>query len=260
MKKTKKKNMKSDRKYVNILGIKVISTSIGSVLRSVEEKLSHNSKFYIVTPNPELVLMAQNNFELRRALNAADLPIPDGVGLKLAIPGLPIIKGRELFIELVELTHKNNWKIFFLGGLNNEAEIAAKKLHAGYAKGPKLGIKANPVTGIDERLEKDAIEKINKFAPHLLFVAFGNPKQEIWIHKNLNRLKIGGAMAVGGTFRYIAGMSKLPPKWMEEAGLEWLWRLFTEPFRFKRIWNALAVFPLKVFQSKVKGVEYGTWR
>ena len=109
----------------------------------------------------------------------------------------------------------------------------------------------NPVTGEDRKLEKEAIEKINKFAPQLLFVAFGNPKQEIWIHKNLFRLKIGGAMAVGGTFRYLAGISKPPPRWMENTGLEWLWRFVTEPWRLGRILSAVIVFPLTVWYSKI---------
>jgi N-acetylglucosaminyldiphosphoundecaprenol N-acetyl-beta-D-mannosaminyltransferase len=84
-------------------------------------------------------------------------------------------------------------------------------------------------------------------------VAFNNPKQEIWIYKNLKSLTVGGAMAVGGTFRYIAGLSKLPSAWMEKAGLEWLYRLITEPYRLRRVLNAFPVFPLRVFLYKVTG-------
>jgi N-acetylglucosaminyldiphosphoundecaprenol N-acetyl-beta-D-mannosaminyltransferase len=83
-------------------------------------------------------------------------------------------------------------------------------------------------------------------------VAFGNPKQEIWLYKNLAKLRVGGAMAVGGTFRYIAGMSKLPPKWMEKIGLEWLWRLFTEPRRLGRVFRAVVVFSIKVSLYKLR--------
>jgi N-acetylglucosaminyldiphosphoundecaprenol N-acetyl-beta-D-mannosaminyltransferase len=104
---------------------------------------------------------------------------------------------------------------------------------------------------MDRKLESDVVDRTNSFAPHLLFVAFGNPKQEIWIHKNLSKLNIGSAMAVGGTLCYIAGLVALPPKWMESLGLEWLWRLIHEPKRIKRIWNAVVVFPIKVFQSKL---------
>ena len=250
MKKNNKENTETGRKYAKILGINVISTPISSVLTGVKDFIAHNVKFYIVTPNPELVLMAQSDRELKKALNSADLPVPDGVGLKLAVPKLKIIKGRELFVDLVDLAHRNRWRMFFLGGLGKEAEIAARKLRANSHRGPRLDRNAGPATEIDRKLEKDAIGRINKFAPHLLFVAFGNPKQEIWIHKNLSKLNVGGAMAVGGTFRYVAGMSKLPPKWMEKLGLEWLYRFFTEPNRIGRIYNAVVVFPLKVFLYK----------
>jgi N-acetylglucosaminyldiphosphoundecaprenol N-acetyl-beta-D-mannosaminyltransferase len=141
--------------------------------------------------------------------------------------------------------------MFFLGGLDNEAELTAKKLKANYSSGPKLDNNAEPISEVDRKSQIDVITKINSFGPQLLFVGFGNPKQEIWINKNLSKLNIGGAMALGGTFRYMSGHSPLPPKWMDQMGLEWLWRLFTEPFRFTRIWNAVIIFPLRVLMSKL---------
>jgi len=246
-----KKKIKTGRKQVNILGIGVDSTTKGRLLRAVDSKISHNSKFYIVTPNSELILASLNDSKLKNALNSADFSVPDSVGLKLADSKLEIIKGRMLFIDLVNLAHKRGWRLFFLGGLDNEAEIAAKRLGAFFASGPRLNSRGEPQNESEERVETTCIRKINESKPDLLFVAFGNPKQEIWIHKNLAKLDIGGAMAVGGTFRYVAGMSKLPPRLMESLGLEWLWRVLTEPFRFKRIFNAVILFPLKLLQSKL---------
>jgi N-acetylglucosaminyldiphosphoundecaprenol N-acetyl-beta-D-mannosaminyltransferase len=253
-----KRYSKKDLKVGQILGINVNSTSASSVLMSVEQFISDNVKFYIVTPNPELVLMAQKIPNLKLALNSADIAVADGVGLKIANPSLNIIKGRELFVDLIKLANKNNWKVFLLGGLNDEAELTAKKLRIynlqckiEYNEGPKLNNNAEPKTKEDKKIEDDSIEQINKFKPDLLFVAFGNPKQEIWIHKNLSRLNIGGAMAVGGTFRYIAGTSKLPPKWMARCGLEWLYRVITEPKRIGRIFRAVVVFPIRLLLSKL---------
>jgi N-acetylglucosaminyldiphosphoundecaprenol N-acetyl-beta-D-mannosaminyltransferase len=255
--KTQKRHAHTDRKLGQILGINVTGSSLAEVLARVENFVAHSSKFYVVTPNPELILMAQKNLKLRDALNSADLPVPDGVGLKIANPALTIIKGRELFLELIKLAEKRKWKVFLLGGLNDEAKIASSKLQISNPKlqiesfrGPKLDENAEPRDINERKTEIETINRINKFAPQLLFVAFGNPKQEIWIHKNLGKLKIGGAMAVGGTFRYIAGISKLPPKWMEKMGLEWLWRLIMEPARIGRILNAVFVFPLKVFFAR----------
>lgn len=285
MKKNIKNTNKKNQTFGQIMGINVLSTTTSELLASVKQKISDSSKFSILTPNPELIVMAQENIDLKEALNSADFPIPDGVGLAQAVKyqslwaprnmilrapvvflqglavgiatflnkkwltdELNIIHGRKLFMDLVKLSNDNSWKVFFLGGLDNEAELAAKKLQNKYTKlriqyagGPEVTIK----------LSKDIVDKINKFKPQILFVAFGNPKQEIWIHNNLSKLNIGGAMAVGGTFRYVAGLSKLPPDWFASLGLEWFWRLITEPFRFKRIWNAVIVFPLKVFQQKI---------
>lgn len=249
------------RENGRIMQIGVNSTSMGEVLTGVEKFISdsyelgsRSTKFYIVTPNPELILMAQGDEELKDALNSADISVPDGVGLKIANPKLVIIKGRELFDRIVLLAKKHDWKVFLMGGMGKEAELAAIYIKKEFGNiniatdpGPKLNREALPITEADKSVEKAVIEKINDFAPDLLFVAFGNPKQEIWIHENLSKLNIGGAMAVGGTLRYVAGLAKLPPKWMSGVGLEWLWRLVTEPKRFIRIFNAVVVFPVKYF-------------
>src|SRR5258706_3121538 len=243
MKKISENNAKLGRKYVNILGINVISSSTSSVLAGVEEKISSSIKFSILTPTPELILASTKNKELKDALNSADFSIADGVGLNYGSKflygrSIQIIPGRILFGKLIELADKKGWRVFLLGGLNNEAALTAKILKA---NNPKLKIETSGESTVN----------INKFKPDLLFVAFGNPKQEIFTAKYLPKLNVGGMMAVGGAFRYIAGMSPLPPKWMEEFGLEWLWRLVTEPVRLARIWNAVVVFPWKVFIFKL---------
>jgi N-acetylglucosaminyldiphosphoundecaprenol N-acetyl-beta-D-mannosaminyltransferase len=263
MKNFMKNNNEISQNYVNMLGIKVLSITTPSLLTSIREKISHNMKFSIMTPNPELVLNSMKNPILAQALNCSGFAIPDGVGINYAskfLYGKPlnIIHGRILFEKLIELANKKGWKVFFLGGYGLEAQTAAEKLRLSHKKikieafaGPKLYKNGSPISDLDESLQKDAIDRINKFSPRLLFVAFGNPKQEIWIHKNLRYLNIGGAMAVGGTFRYFAGLSKLPPKWMERWGLEWLWRFITEPHRVGRVLNASVIFPLKVFWFKI---------
>lgn len=264
MKKTQQADTKMAQKYVNILGIKLISTSKDRVLASINKILSYSqnfdnlaSKFYIVTPNPELILMAQKNSELKASLNSARFSVPDGVGLKLAQKNLNIVKGREFFDDLMHLANKKSLRVFLLGGKMDEAKKASEALRMSYRKikfetfdGPVFNDKALPQTKEDKEKEVLAIDRINKFMPHLLFVAFGNPKQEIWIHRNIKKLRIIGAMAVGGTFRYVSGMSKLPPGWMEKAGLEWLFRLITEPYRIGRIFKAVVVFPLTLLLAK----------
>ncbi len=256
---------KMSRKYATILNIRVNSTSTAQVLRLIRYFLANRHKFYIVTPNPELVLMAQKDSYLKDALNDADIAVPDGVGLDIAsrfLFGKPlnIIPGRKLFLDLIELANQKGWRVFLLGGESDEAQKATENIKLNYKRvsilslpGPNLTEAAESASEVDRNLEKETFSLINEFRPQLLFVAFGNPKQEIWLHKNINKLDIGGAMAVGGTFRYLAGYSKLPPKWMEKVGLEWLWRAVTEPRRLKRIIRAAIYFPLQIVLERFRG-------
>jgi N-acetylglucosaminyldiphosphoundecaprenol N-acetyl-beta-D-mannosaminyltransferase len=286
-------NNKKSQDYVNILGIKVLSTTLGRLLIAVREDITYSRKFSIMTPNPEIVLAATKDPMLAQAINNANFSVPDGIGLAQAVKFLSFkeknpfivffqglivgaatffdrdwltenlkpIKGRIFFEKLIELANKKGWKVFFLGGYDQEARKAAENLRKSYKKvkietfaGPKLDKNGSPVSETDKSLQKDAIDRINKFSPQILFVAFGNPKQEIWIYKNLKYLDIGGVMSVGGTFRYIAGISPIPPEWMARAGLEWVWRFVTEPKRFGRIINALIIFPFKVFIYKLQNL------
>ena len=235
-----------------ILGIRANNVSKDRLLTTIEKRIIQKKNFYIVTPNPELVLASTKNKQLKDALNGADFAIPDGVGLKVAKSSLKIIKGRELFLDLITLAKKKNWRVFLLGGLDDEAEQCAKQL---VIRHKSLAINYAGGREITINLSKDIVDKINKFARHFLFVAFGNPKQEIFMYENVKKLNAKCMMAVGGTFRYITGFSKLPPKWMECLGLEWLWRLFTEPFRLRRVWNAVVVFPVKVWLWKLSSLN-----
>jgi N-acetylglucosaminyldiphosphoundecaprenol N-acetyl-beta-D-mannosaminyltransferase len=258
------KHSKKDRKYVNILDINILSTSRSELLNSLEKKIKNNSKFSVLTPNPEIVLASTKNDLLKEALVSSEFLIPDGVGLSytskfLYGKSLNIIPGRKLFMDLIELANKNALKVFLFGGWGNVSELAAQKLQITnyklqieYATGPRLNNDSTPATEVDKKLMIDAVDKINSFKPDILFVAFGAPKQEVWIMKNMNKINAKCFMGVGGTLRYIAGIVPFPPSWMEKAGLEWLFRLVTEPVRIIRIWNAVVVFSWKVFVSKLK--------
>lgn len=168
------------------------------------------------------------------------------------------IKGRELFWNLCQMCDKKGWKVFFLGGARDEAKETAenitknlKNLKIDYYQGPRLNMVGNPINEKEEAVLKDTIERINQFNPKITFVAFGAPKQEYFIDKWLPKLNTTGVMAVGGTFSYFSGQAAFPPKWMEKANLEWLWRLLTQPKRIGRIIKATIVFPFRVYLHKL---------
>jgi len=245
MLKRQKMTHKSGRVYVNILDIRLDSTSTSSVLTLVTDFIARGWQFTIFTANPELLVMTERDRDLRKIVNSADLVIPDGVGLKYAAKflhrtDLNIIPGRKLFVKLLALARKNNWQVLFLGGKGIKNVFA----------GPVLDEDGEPKTAKEAKIQKEVIQKINEIKPDLLFVGFGMPKQEKWIDKNVEKLDVKGIMAVGGTFDYVFGKARLPPEWLEKLGLEWLWRLLHEPKRAPRILNAVIIFPLKILSSK----------
>jgi len=258
---------------------------------------AETKKFLIVTPNPEQVMRARVDPVYSEILNSADISVPDGIGLIAArkflrLPttknilvkpilyfaqGLGVgfsvlfdrewlqddfrvIRGRELFLELIKLANKKKWRVVLVGDRKESAQKALVKLVLNYKQinlhacaGPNLDEDANPKTKADREIEKKAIEKINKISPQLLFVGFGAPRQEKWLHKWWKDLKIGGAMVVGGTFNYVSGKNRLPPKWVADMGLEWLWRLFTGSQAADRVLKAFPSFALKVYLYKLTG-------
>jgi len=145
------------------------------------------------------------------------------------------LSGVGLMVALCKLATRKGWRVMLLGGKDGVAEKAAKQLTINNQQltiTSFLGTQDISKETKEER--KRVINKINDFRPHLLFVAYGAPYQELWIAKNLPLLRARVAMGVGGAFDYLAGKVPRAPKWIRNMGLEWLYRLIREPWRLKR--------------------------
>lgn len=169
------------------------------------------------------------------------------------------LKGREFFLDLIKIADEKRWRVFLLGAGPAVAKNTAAKLSQKYKNvefswdsGPELEAEGLPVGEKEKKKEQDVLKKIDKFRPHILFVAFGAPKQEKWVQRHLRRLDAGAVMVVGGTFNYVSGKSSVPPSFVSNTGLEWLWRLVHEPNRIIRILRAVVVFPWFVYRDKIK--------
>jgi len=254
---------------MKILGVKIDNLSLNEVLDKVEGFLESNKSHYIVTPNPEFLVKAQKDEEFKNILNQADLSIPDGVGLVFAslLLGERIkerIAGVDLMEAICKRAAKKNWPIFLFGAGEGVAEKTGDNL-----KGRYNGLQVKVIQSFqNESSHSDFFERftlkgsdasqknLNCSLPHklpfILFVALGAPKQEKWINENLKKMpSIKLAIGVGGAFDFISGNIKRAPKFIRDLGLEWLWRLMIQPWRIKRIFNAVVVFPLLVLKSKL---------
>lgn len=295
-----------ERKEGYILGIKISITSKREVLDFVSSRLDSKEKFYVVTPNPENLLLATKDWLLAKAIRRSDFSVPDGIGLSQAnkflsfkenrnnifrpvvlvfqgllvgastiinksylTKDLEVIKGRELFLEIMNILNQKKLRVYLFGGEHGEQETTLKELQKFYPnityktsyKFPHYGKNGQPVSVGDRKMHKNIVGSIKLFEPDFIFVAMNTPKQENWIYRNFFRLtNVTGAMTVGGTYNYIAGNMKTPPKWVENIGLEWLYRLIQEPKRFKRILNAVIIFPWNVFKYKLNLPNYSKLR
>ncbi len=214
-----------------ILGIKIDDVTLAQSIQIIKDWLSKTGKYYITTPNPELIVLAQKDEELKSIINNSDLAIPDGNGLKLSGDIVCNTPGIDLMEELIRALSNWGFTTGFLGGRDEVAKRVAKCLKKKY---PKLKITFADSGG---EVDKQGVQFNKKsFLPKtdVLFVAFGQPKQEKWIAKNLDKLPIKIVMGVGGSFDYIADSIPRAPKWVRNLGFEWLFRLIIQPGRIKR--------------------------
>ena len=198
----------------------------------------------IVTINPEMVVEAQKNIKFRAVLQKSDLALADGIGVAWAARWLWGIKperisGVDFMVDLCALAEREGASVFFLGGRGGVSEKTAEAMQEQFSKLRVAGSSEEPPIDL-------AIRHVD-----ILFVAFGAPKQELWIAEHLpdlSRVKI--AMGVGGAFDMISGNKKRAPRAMRKLGLEWLWRLALQPSRIHRIFRAIVMFPLLVMRRR----------
>lgn len=267
--------------------LKVSKLSKKEALRFLDSRMQTGDKTFVTTLYSEFLYAALRDRNVANVLNTADLAVADGIGVLwaakyLSIPfgaknfylkiiegffqglfsGLRIlltpgyvrtiipekIVGADLIWDLCLLAAKNNKSVFLLGGFGETPKIAADIL---LQKTPGLKVAGwsnkNPT-------DKSVLSDIVNSKADILLVAFGPIKQEQWISEHLNELPVNILIGLGGTFDYIAGEKVAPPKLVRNIGLEWLYRLLTQPKRLPRIVNAtwglcLALLRVKVFSS-----------
>jgi len=222
---------------VVVLGVPVEDVTEADVLQFVRERVLSRSASQIATVNAEFVMHAQENERFRRALLDSELRTPDGMGVVLAARrrGVPIprrVGGSDLIWSISEQAARLGHRVFLLGAGPGIAQRAAQRLSETFPGLEIAGTFAgSPRTGEDA----EQIDMILGSKPDILFVAYGAPDQEIWIDEVKNRLGVPVIMGVGGSFDYVAGVVRRSPRWMQNIGLDWLFRLLIQPWRLRRM-------------------------
>jgi N-acetylglucosaminyldiphosphoundecaprenol N-acetyl-beta-D-mannosaminyltransferase len=191
----------------------------------------------VVTVNPEFLMVAQRNNEFRRAINEAALVVADGMGIVWATRYLrePVperITGTDLLPELARRCATKGYRLFLLGAAPGVAELAAERLRT---LAPGLLIAGTYAGSPAPNEEAEIIERVRTAQADVLCVAYGAPAQELWIYHNLSRLPAAIAIGVGGAYDFLSGRQQRAPEIMQRSGLEWLYRLYREPWRWRRM-------------------------
>ena len=196
----------------------------------------------ICTVNPEFIMEARRNPEFARVLEQADLNVPDGVGVLWAARGRGVhlrerVTGSDGIYRICARAAEQGWRVFLLGASPGVAEQAAARLRA---RLPKLDVVGTFSGSPDERDWPDIRRRLSAARPDVLFVAYGHPRQDLWIQRHRAELPAVVAIGVGGAFDFVAGKAQRAPLWVQRLGLEWLHRLLTQPWR----WRRMRVLPL----------------
>ena len=237
---------------VDILGVGFDRIDLAAAAERIIERHAAGQRTFVITANPEFVMLARQQADIAGIARAADLVVADGTGVLLAsrvlrdpLPGR--VPGRLLVPAVLQLA---SGPVFLLGAAPGVAERAAATLTR---RIPSLQI-AGTYAGSPVPEEEEAIRaRIGAAGARVLLVAYGMPAQERWIARNLPLLpSVRTAIGVGGVFDQLAGRVRLPPRFVHAVGLEWLWRLAFEPSRWRRQ-RVLPVFAALVARQRILG-------
>ncbi len=228
--------------HAYIVGVRVDRVSQRQALDAIEQIIARRRESdercrQVVTVNPEFLMEAQRNSVFQRSINEAALVVADGIGIVWATRYLrePVperITGTDMLPQLAKRCAAKGYRLFLLGAAPGVAELAAERLQA---LAPGLLI-AGTYAGSPAPAEEDEIiERVRAAQADVLCVAYGAPTQELWIYRNLSRLPVAVAIGVGGAYDFLSGRQRRAPAVMQRLGLEWLYRLYREPWRWRRM-------------------------
>ena len=235
---------------VNVLGVGIDNLTLSEAVDKALSLISEHRCAYMVTPNPEIVMAAWDDPKVSKAIENADLVIPDGVGVMQAarILGTPLrehMPGIDAATEIIKRLASRGGSVFLYGARPGVAEKAAERMKQRF---PGLVI-----CGTTDGYGNDdgaVVSKINAAKPDFVMVCLGVPKQELWMAKHAAKLDAGLMAGLGGTIDVFSGQVKRAPLIWQKLKLEWLYRCFEEPKRFRKI-KRIPQFIIKAWRKRL---------
>lgn len=231
--------------HFRVLGVTVSAIQIPEVISCIETWIRRRrGTSCIAVTGMHGVMEAQQDPGFKAILNRADLVVPDGMPLVWLsrLRGCSLkrrVYGPELMLTFCEQTVAKGYRHFFYGGAPGVAEQLASTLTARYPGMQVAGTYTPPFRPLTPQEEQEVVAAVRSSGPDILWVGLSTPKQERWMHAFRERLGVPVLVGVGAAFDLNTGRVPQAPRWMQEHGLEWLYRLLQEP---RRLWRRYLVF------------------
>ncbi|OGW85222.1 MAG: glycosyl transferase [Omnitrophica bacterium RIFCSPHIGHO2_02_FULL_46_11] len=224
---------------VNILGVGVSAINMKTTLDIVDKWIKAKTPHYVCITNVHVVMESQRDEQLRRILNTAGLVTPDGMPLVWVshfngLKNTRRVYGPDLMLALCEHSQTKGYKHFFYGGADGVPTKLEDNLKRRFPSLIVAGVYSPPFRPLTEHEDRQIIEMINQSKADIVWVGIGAPKQERWMAEHVGQLKASVLIGVGAAFDFHAGLKKQAPRWIQKSGLEWLFRLASEP---RRLWR-----------------------
>ncbi len=243
---------------LNVLDVNFLSISLAEALEVMEQVIISGDKQSVSFINADCLNISCKDDSYRDILNSSSIVLPDGAGINIAcrLIGERLkanLNGTDLLPEMWEISAAKDFRFFLLGAAPGVTERMKAKLGETY---PGIQVVGDHHGYFEPGPETDeVIGQINGTKPNVLLVAFGAPRQEKWIHENIDKIDANLLIGVGGLFDFYSGDKKRAPMWMRKIGIEWMYRLYLEPGRLWRryiVGNPLFVYRVFKWKSSLR--------
>jgi N-acetylglucosaminyldiphosphoundecaprenol N-acetyl-beta-D-mannosaminyltransferase len=230
---------------LNILGVHVSAINMTQALETIESWITNQNPHYVCVTSAHGVLECQRDPGLRQIFNHSGMTTPDGMSLVwlLRLHGhrqASRVYGPEIMLSVCRLSLERGWRHFFYGAAPGVAAELAKRLATQFPGLQIAGTYSPPYHPLAAEEDREVIDRINASGGDIIWVGISTPKQEQWMAEHIGKLTAPVLIGVGAAFDFLSGRKKQAPRWMQRSGLEWFFRLATEP---QRLWKRYAQYP-----------------
>lgn len=237
----------NSEEYFAAFGMRLFSGSIIGVAERVASLIKGKKQAYVCVTGAHGVVESTRKQQVLQAHQDACLVVPDGMplvwlGKLLGHTNTERIYGPDLFLALCERAEKEKWRVFLYGTTDGTLQKLKERLLVKFPELLIVGSVAPPFRPLTFEEEKTAVTKINNSKAEIVFIGLSTPKQELWMHTHSQHLTANVLVGVGAAFDFVSGTKKQAPRWIQRAGLEWLFRFSQEP---ARLWHRYTVQNLR---------------